>query len=100
MAVYGIDQSTGGWVTKRLPEILADLQADVLANIVEVDLSPDTPDGELIGAVAKAAADIWERMEEVYWSQWRDTAEGISLDRANALVGVTRIEAAPSETVL
>ena len=49
--------------------------------------------GTKIGIESEALALLWEKLEDVYNSQYPDTAFGTSLDNVVSLLGLTRLEA-------
>lgn len=49
--------------------------------------------GQLTGLTVEQQADFWNRLEEVYFSQYPSSATGINLDRVVALNGLTRLAA-------
>lgn len=77
---YGVGPS--GFELKRLPEILADLQAANIATfgpgVVQTDQSPL---GQLNGLHADLVASVWELAQSVYQANDPDQAEGVNLDR-------------------
>jgi hypothetical protein len=77
---YGVIPS--GFQRKRLPEILADLQAANVATfgpgVIQTDQSPL---GQLNGLHADLAASLWELAESVYQALDPDQAEGVNLER-------------------
>lgn len=91
---YGVDPS--GFVLKRLPEILAEIQAANVATfgpgVIQTDQSPL---GQLNGLHADIAASVWELALSVYQALDPDQAEGINLDRIAKLRLLTR---APGES--
>lgn len=62
----------------------------------ETDTSPNSPDGLLIAIEAEREADLWDYMEDLYNSQYPDTASGVSLRNVGAITGTTELEATPS----
>ncbi len=89
-----------GLEIKRLPEILADRQArarNIFADITpageEVDVSPDSALGRMIGLVSPAEADLWEAMQQIYDSFNPNAASGYALDNLVALSGIVRFPA-------
>lgn len=82
-----------GFFRKRLPNSKAE-QEDVMISLFgNVNTVAQSVFGQLIGNWAKADADAWEIMEDVYFSQYPNTAEGVSLDYVVALNGITRLPA-------
>jgi hypothetical protein len=77
---YGVIQS--GFELKRLPEILADIEAANVATfgpgVVQTAASPL---GQLNGLHADLAASLWELALSVYQALDPDQAEGVNLDR-------------------
>lgn len=80
-----------GFVTKRLEDIKTEIE-EAAQSIFgpSVDLDARGPFGQFIGMVSEQFADIWELAEQVYNSQYPDTAEGTSLDNVAALTGSVR----------
>ncbi|WP_377838694.1 hypothetical protein [Bosea sp. UC22_33] len=91
---YGVDPS--GFVLKRLPEILAEIEAANVATfgpgVIQTDQSPL---GQLNGLHADIAASVWELALSVYQALDPDQAEGVNLDRIAKLRLLTR---APGES--
>lgn len=82
-----------GFNRKRLPDLKAEEENALIAEFGEINVQPQSVFGQLIGVSAKALADIWEEMEDVYYSQYPNTAEGVALDYVVALNGITRLPA-------
>ena len=91
---YGVVPS--GFDLKRLPEILAEIQAANVATfgpgVIQTDQSPL---GQLNGLHADLAASFWELALSVYQSLDPDQAEGARLDQVAKLRLLTR---APGES--
>lgn len=88
-----------GFVLKRLPEILLELQQeagglfqDLVAPGEVVDTSTSSALGRLIALVSPSDADLWEAAQEVYAAFDPNSAAGIALDNLVAYAGITRIE--------
>jgi uncharacterized phage protein gp47/JayE len=95
MAEFGLLST--GFVPKRLPDIKADFEADVQTMFGnDVNLTPSSVFGQLIGIYSKHLADLWELAEIIYNNQTVAGAEGISLDHILQLVGLTRLPAQQS----
>ena len=89
MPAYG--STAAGYVTKPLSAILADMQAQVLATIDPAyDLSPDSPDGQMLGIVANAAASCEELVQVAYNQFNREDVEGAGADNLGDLTGTPR----------
>jgi uncharacterized phage protein gp47/JayE len=59
----------------------------------DIDLSEFGEVGQFVQLMSQASADIWENLEDTYYSNFIDTAEGVSLDRVLALGGLSRATA-------
>lgn len=79
----------------RLAELKSDIDADLTAVLGPINTGPDSVIGQMTGIQAAALDDTYEMLEDVYNSMYPATAEGVSLDRAVALLGLVRIDAAP-----
>lgn len=90
--------SPAGFRVKRLPTILQDEENALKAQFGEVNVAPQSVFGQLIGVYAKILADIWENLQDVYFSQYPNTAEGIALDNVVLINGITRLPA--SQTIV
>jgi uncharacterized phage protein gp47/JayE len=88
---FGITDA--GFVLKTFDDILEELNEQ--AQLPEffgpdVDLSEFGEVGILSQLMAKALGDTWEDFEDLYFSMFVDTSEGVSLDRVVALDGLSR----------
>jgi len=80
-----------GFVRTRLDERLATLEAAVRGIFgADIDLSPESPDGQLLGVFAEAIADCDELAEAIYNARSAAGARGAGLSRLVKLNGVTR----------
>jgi hypothetical protein len=76
---YGV--TAAGFVVKPLAQIQTDIQNNVLASVdPNFDLSPATPDGQILGIVANGYASLWELAQVAFNSFNRDDVEGAGLD--------------------
>lgn len=82
-----------GFKAKRLVDIQTDLENQLLAEFGDINLDPQSIFGQQIGVFSKVLADLWENMEDVYFSQYPNSAEGISLDNVVQFNGITRLAA-------
>jgi hypothetical protein len=89
MASYGV--TPAGFVVPPLSSILAGMQAQVLATVdPQYDLSPNTPDGQILGIVANQYASLWE-LAQVCWNSYnREDVEGAGLDNLGDITGTPR----------
>lgn len=79
----------------RLDELKTDLDASVTVALGPVNTNPDSVLGQLTGIQAAALDDAYEMLQDTYDSMYPATAEGVSLDRAVAFLGLTRVGSAP-----
>lgn len=80
-----------GFVTKRLSDVKTEIESalkSVLGN--GVNLTAESPLGQIVGILAEREAELWELAEGVYNSQYPDTSFGVPLDNAVALTGLAR----------
>lgn len=92
---YGIQAE--GFVAKRLVDIKAEIEQDLkdaLGN--NLNLLPESIFGQIIGIVAERESLLWELAEDVYNSQYPDTAFNAQLDLVCSIVGITRKTATKS----
>jgi uncharacterized phage protein gp47/JayE len=92
MADFGITPQ--GFNRKRLDEILAELEAEFKSAYGDnFNVSPDTPDGQTLGSVAEAYANLWEIGEISYNAFNPNAATDITLSNLVTLNGIERNEA-------
>lgn len=88
---FGITDA--GFVLKTFDEILNELNAEAKKPEnwgADVDVSEFGEIGIFTQNMARALADTWEDFEDLYFSMWPNTSEGVSLDRTVAIGGLTR----------
>jgi|LSQX01.1.fsa_nt_gb uncharacterized phage protein gp47/JayE len=89
MTTFGITPQ--GFKRKRYEDIIADMEAR--ARVLygdDVNLTERSPLGLFLKSVAWEQAKSWELAEEVYYSGYKDDAEGVSLDGVSKFIGMTR----------
>lgn len=92
---YGVTDQ--GFVAKPLETIIEDLQTGLRGVFgPQLDLSPASPDGLVLGVFAGAAAELWEGLEGVHAAGDPDAAGGASLDVLAGLTGTVRRSATRS----
>ncbi|MFF0430704.1 baseplate J/gp47 family protein [Streptomyces sp. NPDC004327] len=80
-----------GFVLKGFDVILAESKARTRAALGDgVDLSPTSPLGKLLEVVCQEDAELWKRMEGLYYAQFTATATGASLDLLGDDAGLPR----------
>lgn len=90
-AAYGV--TPAGFVVKPTTQILADMQAQAWASPAlgpTLDLSSQTPDGQLLGIVAAQAGSLWELSQIAYNQYNRQDTEGAGLDNLGDVTGTPR----------
>ena len=88
---YGVTPQ--GFVKKTLATIIAERTTSLRAALGDdIDTSAFSYFGLVtLGIEAQREFDHYERLEQAYYNYWVDTSEGVSLDRAVALRGVSRL---------
>jgi len=94
---YGLTPQ--GFNTPRLANVKQFLEDDFVASLGDVNTDPQSVAGQLIGIFAKVYADLWENLEDVYFSQYPNSAAGTSLDNVVQLNGITRLPATQTSVV-
>ena len=95
MADYGLTPK--GPNIKRLDVILDEMHDELTEKWgVNTRQNPESFLNDILTSVADKIAELWEYGEDVYFSQYPATAEGISLDNAAQYGGSTRETAAKS----
>jgi uncharacterized phage protein gp47/JayE len=95
-----------GFVRPRLPEIRAEIAADVVARLQAmgyqgpIETRPDSLFGLLIDTFAERETAVWEQTEAVYYGMYPSSASGLQLDRAVSFAGVFRLRALQSSVDL
>ena len=84
-----------GLEIRRFPEVEKDIQDELTDNLsTALVFDTDTLLGQLVSVIGAEIADEEALIQAVYDSFDIDKAEGVSLDRLVALIGVTRLSAA------
>lgn len=86
---YGL--TSNGFEIKDLATIKSDLETSLKTSFgTSINLQAQTPLGQIVGLITERLALLWELGEAVYQAVDPQTAEGVSLDKACALVGIAR----------
>lgn len=89
MSEYGVTAT--GFVKKRLDKIIEETQKYLTEELgFDVSLNPQSALNVLITNQADRFAQLWEVAEQVYYSLYPSTAEGVSLDNVGQFAGVIR----------
>ena len=89
--------SPTGFRPERLADITDEQNEAMRVQFGNINLAPQSVFGQLIGVQSKTYADLWENLENVYFSQYPNSASGVSLDNVVALNGVTRLPASQTK---
>ncbi|GBF38530.1 baseplate J/gp47 family protein [Leptospira johnsonii] len=92
-----------GFIRKSYADILQSLEdrAKLEENFgPEIDLSPYGELGIILQNVAREFDEVWQGLEETYYSKFINQAEGVQLDRIVAQGGLSRIPARKSTVTL
>ena len=99
MPDFGV--TTEGFNRKRLDQILDDKDSAVKSVFGEnINLSPESPDGQINGVIAESDANLWELAEEAYNAFNPSVAAGLILSNLVQLNGLTRLSATSSNTTI
>lgn len=89
MTLYGVTPQ--GFVIKTLEQIQNETMLAFQGLFgTGVDLDPRGPLGQIKGIMDEREASLWELAQELYNSQYPNTAEGVNQDNANSLVNIPR----------
>lgn len=90
-----------GFERKRLPDILDDLNSQlsqVFGN--NINVSPESPEGQINGLLAESYANLWELIEFSYNAFDPSAATGETLSSLVTLNGITRLSATSTRVEL
>lgn len=86
-----------GFERKTRAEITAEVDAELKAQFgPDVDLTPGSPIGLLKDVFIDQIDERWQAQEDIYYSLYPDTSEGVNLERVVALGGLSRKPASKS----
>ena len=89
-----------GFTRLRLDEIKAQLEAAFIEEYGEVNTEANSMIGILIGILSSREATLWEEFENVFYSQYPNSAEGFNLDNVASFAGVSRLLADNTEVLV
>ncbi|MGW7528519.1 baseplate J/gp47 family protein [Streptomyces sp. NPDC054783] len=96
MAEYGVTEE--GFVLKPF-DVLLDEGLDRVRAILGIDLTSTSPVRKLLEVAAHEDAELWKRMEDLYYANFVSTADGDALDLLGTDVGLDRRELFSTGTV-
>jgi len=88
--------TTAGFVKKTFEDVLDEVQDTARTSQYfgsSVDLSTASEVGQFVQLMSKVVSDVWDELENLYYANNVDNAEGVNLDRVVALGGMTRQDA-------
>lgn len=89
--------TSAGFVKRTLEDILAQYQADEIAEVSpSLDVSSSSPMGQINGVIGKSASEIWDLGQSVYDAGDPDKATGDGQDAICAISGTSRNPATKS----
>lgn len=86
-----------GFETKSLAVLKSEIESALTTAFGDIDLRAESVFGQLVGLEAQRLSLIWDLANDIYLSQYPDSASGLSLDFVCALTGVLRQEATPTQ---
>jgi hypothetical protein len=82
---------SAGWVTPALQEIQDSIKSDLRAFVdPDLDLDPDSPEGQVVGLYSRQAALLWEGCQALHDGNNPNAAEADQLDDVSMLSGTPR----------
>src|ERR671936_522133 len=89
MADFGVTEQ--GFTVKGIDVILANAMERARQTFdPQIDLSATSPLRKILEVTAAEDAELWKRMEDLYYGNFLSTAVGASLDRLGEDLGVAR----------
>lgn len=88
-----------GYFRKRQDDIIEEIEQALEDAFGPVNTEPDSVFGQLVGIFSLPIAQLYQDVEDVYFSMYPATAEGVSLDNAVELVGISRLEATSTRVI-
>jgi len=81
-----------GFKIKRLDDILEEIRQRFRDAFGDgIDLSDESPEGQIIAIMAERESKVWELAQDVYDSQYPASSGGKQLDNVVSLTGTTRV---------
>ncbi|MDK1020044.1 MAG: baseplate J/gp47 family protein [Candidatus Hydrogenedentes bacterium] len=89
-----------GFVRKRLRDILDSLRTNTESVLGPIDMSDTGVFGKIYGVAAEQMAQLWEEIGAILLGLYPASAEGVQLDNVAQLVGLARIAAGNSTSII
>lgn len=96
-APFGL--TPAGFNAMRLADVKQFLDNAFVAQFGDINLDPQSVFGQEIGVLSKSFADYWENLEDVYFSQYPNSASGVSLDNVVQFNGITRLPSTQTSVI-
>lgn len=94
---YGL--SSLGFSRKTYVDLRKEIENSLSRGLGKLDFTDNTLLGQIVSIFSEREALLWEKLAEVYHSQYPSTAEGFSLDGVCALTGIKRLSATYSNVL-
>lgn len=96
---YGVTED--GFVRKPVNDIVTSLNNKFIAAFgSNFDVSPESPDGQVIGIVSDEIASCWEQAQQVFNAYRPGAVEGVGLDNVCELTNTKRYVNKPSQATV
>lgn len=96
---YGVTED--GFVRKPVTEVVKSLNNKFIAAFgANFDVSPESPDGQVIGIVSDEIASCWEQAQQVFNAYRPGAVEGVGLDNVCELTNTKRYVNKPSQATV
>lgn len=96
---YGVTED--GFVRKPVNDIVTSLSNKFIAAFgSNFDVSPESPDGQVIGIVSDEIASCWEQAQQVFNAYRPGAVEGVGLDNVCELTNTKRYVNKPSQATV
>lgn len=96
---YGVTED--GFVRKPVTEVVKSLNNKFIAAFgTNFDVSPESPDGQVIGIVSDEIASCWEQAQQVFNAYRPGAVEGVGLDNVCELTNTKRYVNKPSQATV
>lgn len=86
-----------GFNAKRVNDVKTSMDDTAIAQFGDINLDAQSVFGQIYGSLSKVIGDNWENLEDVYYSQYPNFAEGVSLDNVVQINGIVRLPARQTE---
>ncbi|MCK5643836.1 MAG: baseplate J/gp47 family protein [Gammaproteobacteria bacterium] len=92
--------TTDGFARKRLQDIRDGLRTELEATFGPINDGDGSTFDKILGPISEAISSTWELAEAVYFGVYPASAEGVQLDNVAQLIGLARIAAGSSTSII